>query len=814
MTTGYEEAKAALDQLINWYGEHASDLDRNEDTTRLHLVDALIRDVLAWPAEEIVTEDAYDGRFVDYALGRPATRMIVEAKRQSAYFSLPVGMTSLTHRLPSLTDAPDGGPELRSALQQVSGYCATRGVQLAAVCNGTQLIAFLGVRTDSTPPLEGSALVFTSLSAMRENFHMLWQNLSRYGVEARNLHVTLREEEIPAAPPPLAAQIPHYPGHRRRNDIQTGLQILADLFLEDLTRDPSLQEEFLRETYATSGALSQYALVSRTILENRYSLLHEPGIDLEAEPVLSKSKGMRSTVNPKLRGDILASGISRRPIILLGDVGVGKTMFIRRLIHVDAKDVFDQSLVGYVDFGSSATLASDLGAFVISEIERQLLDNYGVDIQERAFVEAVYRKELRRFDGTVYGELKEFDLVGYRRERLSFLGRLLDDGEAHLRASLNHVRATMRKQLVIFLDNIDQWDSEFQERVFLMAETLAQTWPATVFVSLRPDTFYRSRAEGTLTAYQPRAFTIAPPRIDVVLKKRLTFALNQLRDTSRLSSFPAGVTISSESLTAYLEVLLANFESNERLISLIDNLAAGNVRRALEFVSRFIGSGHVDTRKILGIYARAGDYTIALHEFLRAIIYGDAEHYDPDVSPIANLFGISQPDGREHFLLGLLIAQIEAAGDRKGTEGFVPTDDVYAFGQKCGFSPDQIAWALNRATRKGLVERSPRGRGAGAHEHLRVTSAGVYTARTLIHMFAYVDAVVVDTSIVDPNYRKLVAAVQDVTGRLRRADVFRVYLDRQWRAFNHEAHSLPFNWDEHSRRLREDVESVRRKNEP
>ncbi|MFC7276642.1 hypothetical protein ACFQS1_21850 [Paractinoplanes rhizophilus] len=813
MSTGYEDAKAALDQLINWYGEHADDLDRNEDTTRLHLVDTLIKDVLGWPVEEIATEVLYDGKYVDYCLGRPATRIIVEAKRESAQFSLPIAITSLLHRIPSLTDNPTGGKELKAALQQVAGYCATRGVQMAAVCNGTQIVAFLGVRTDGTPPLEGSALVFTSLSAMRENFHLLWHNLSRAGVEARNLHVTLRDEETPSAPPPLASNIPHYPGHKRRNDIQTGLQILADLFLEDITRDPSLQEEFLKETYATSGALSQYALVSKTILENRYSLLHEPGVDLETEPVMAKAKGMKSEVNPKLREDIIASSVSRRPIILLGDVGVGKTMFIRRLIHVDAKEVFDQSYVGYVDFGSSATLTTDLGEFVIAEIEQQLLDNYSFDIRERGFVEAVYHKELRRFDGTIYGELKEFDLIGYRRERLSFLGGLLEDREAHLRAALNHIRATTRRQVVIFLDNIDQWDSEFQERVFLMAETLAQTWPATVFVSLRPDTFYRSRAEGTLAAYQPRAFTIAPPRVDVVLKRRLEFALKQLRDTARLSSFPAGVTISSDSLTAYLEVLLENFENNERLVSLVDNLSAGNARRALEFVSRFIGSGHVDTRKILGIYEREGDYTIALHEFLRAIIYGDAEHYDPDVSPIANMFGISQPDGREHFLLGILVAHVESAGDRKGTEGFVPTDDVYNFAQKCGFSPDQIAWALNRAAKKGLIERSPRGRSAGSHENLRVTSAGVYTARMLIHMFAYVDAVVVDTPIVDPNYRKLITAVHDVSERLRRADLFRVYLDRQWRVLSTATEDLPFKWDEHSRRLRNDIDTVRRKNQ-
>ena len=808
MSTSYEDGKQALDQLITWYDEQPSDADRNEATTRLHLINALLMDVLGWPKEEIEAEESYDGEYVDYSLGRPVTRMIVEAKREGSHFTIPVGITSLIHRLTSLTDGKDG-KALKAALQQAAGYCARRGVQLAAVCNGTQIAAYLGVRTDAIPPLEGSALVFTSLSAMRENFSELWSNLSRPGVEARNLHVTLREGELPTVPPPLSAQIAHYPGYKRRNDIQTGLQILADLFLEDITRDPTLQDEFLKSTYATSGALSQYALVSKRILESRYSLKYEPSADLEAEPAVLK-KGM----NPKLREDMLASAISRRPIILLGDVGVGKTMFIRRLIHVDAKEVFDKSIVLYVDFGAQSTLRAEINEFIISEMENQLLSNYDIDIRERSFVEAVHNGALNRFDTTIYSELKEFDSTGYRRERLKYLASLVEDRELHLRASLNHVRGTSDRQIIIFLDNIDQWDSQFQERVFLMSEGLAQNWPLTVFVSLRPDTFYRSRAEGTLAAYQPRAFTIAPPRVDVVLTKRLQFALNQLRDTARLESFPSGVTISSDSLTAYLEVLLENFKSNERLVSLIDNLAAGNIRRALEFVSRFIGSGHVDTRKILGIYDREGDYTIALHEFLRAIIYGDTEYYDPEASPIANLFDISQPDGREHFLLAVLIAHIASAGDRSGSEGFVLSDEVYSVAQRAGFSPDQIAWAVDRGVRKGLLERSPMTGGTGGREHLRVTSAGVYTGRVLVNMFAYADAVVADTPIIDDSYRRLITHAYSLDERLRRAEVFRVYLDRHWRNLHAASPDLSFNWEEHSDRLRNDVQYVTRRNRP
>ena len=276
---------------------------------------------------------------------------------------------------------------------------------------------------------------------------------------------------------------------------------------------------------------------------------------------------------------------------------------------------------------------------------------------------------LNRFDRGVVGRLRDIDPVAYERERLTFLQQCVNDRAGHLKASLEHLRTNWRKQIVIFLDNIDQRRSEHQEQVFLIANELAQTWPATVFVSLRPETFYRSSRIGTLSGYQSRVFTIAPPRTDIMLQKRIDFAISQLKETRRLGSFPSGVTVDSESLTAFLEMLADNFRSNRDLLALIDNIAGGNMRLALRFVTEFIGSGHVDTAKILEIYNRGHSYRIPLHEFLRALLFSDGVYYDAEASPIANLFTITQADGREHFLLPLLLSQTQTLGERVGEEG-------------------------------------------------------------------------------------------------------------------------------------------------
>src|SRR5436190_24356695 len=96
-------------------------------------------------------------------------------------------------------------------------------------------------------------------------------------------------------------------------------------------------------------------------------------------------------------------------------------------------------------------------------------------------------------------------------------------------------------------------------------------------------------------------------------------------------------------------------ERSAEISECIVNVDGGNVRVALDLVRGFFGSGHVDTEKIINIYEDTGSYYVPLHEFIRAVIYGDAEHFDPEQSPIANLYDLTTPDGKEHFLLPLLL---------------------------------------------------------------------------------------------------------------------------------------------------------------
>jgi hypothetical protein len=259
--------------------------------------------------------------------------------------------------------------------------------------------------------------------------------------------------------------------------------------------------------------------------------------------------------------------------------------------------------------------------------------------------------------------------------------------------------------------------------------------------------------------------------------------------------------------------LLYSVENNHDLIEFIDNVCVGNIRLALEFVTTFVGSGHVNTQKMLDLDNRqrpGHHYVVPLHEFLRAIMYGDNSHYDPQTSPIVNMFDITSFDGREHFILPILIDYVMRASSSAGVEGFVGTREVFKYAQNAGFTPAQIQAALRRALHRKLVEGEARRvpeSGDPMPTSIRATTVGAYHATRLIGYFTYADAVVVDTPILDDNVRRSMGDEHLINGRLARASAFCVYLDEQWKTVPKKA--VSFDWDLFAGNLRAEIGRIR-----
>jgi hypothetical protein len=174
-----------------------------------------------------------------------------------------------------------------------------------------------------------------------------------------------------------------------------------------------------------------------------------------------------------------------------------------------------------------------------------------------------------------------------------------------------------------------------------------------------------------------------------------------------------------------------------------------------------------------------------------------------------NAYDISSRDGREHFLVALLMAFVERLGQVGGSEGYVNREEVYKFAQGFGFQPVQVRNALNRCLEKRLIA-TPTSLTGEDYSRIRITTVGAYTTKKLMFMFSYLDAIIVDTPIVDPEARAQIHDVGTIEARFDRALTFLAYLEVQWSKLNENA-SDTFNWAAGAAETRSSIEAIRRK---
>lgn len=770
-----EQYNKQLTKLKALIGGVDLDLIRNEAQTRLELIDTILIDCLGWDRHrDIRVEHRTDVGFADYILSTSRNVMVIEAKKQGVFFELPPTQKPTLVSIKNLLGKGDAN--LSSAVNQAKAYAQDLGISIAVITNGFQYVAFLASRSDGQSPMNGVAAVFTSLEQIVDYFPMFWSYYSREGVLNENLTNVLLKKTDEDPPRRPSSFLDDYPGVYTRNPLQADMMVLSELVLEDLTYG-DLEQTFLENCYCTTGALSQYTSLARGIVSNRYEQV-EDTTSVQIEGV-SDRRGVKA--------DFLEASASRRPVILIGDVGVGKTTFIRNLIAAN-DSVFEKGDIAlHINLGENAILSSDISGGTLIKIKELLLSNHGIDIHEDGFVRAVYSDDLSRLKTSIY---KSLDEVKFAEKELDELAKRIDNDAEHVKKSIDYLVRHGRKnhitKVAIFLDNADQRNAQDQQQIFLVAHELSSQTLASVFVSIRPETFYLSHKEGVLKAYHPKVYTIEPPRIDLVLKKRIEFALKISTGEISAPGFE-DQTVKLTNLTTMLEVMLRTLNADNDVVTMLSDIVAGNVRMAVDMVKLFLSSGHTNITKILDIEdKKPGSYQIPLHEFIRSLIYANHKYFNPQSSMIANIYNVRTDDPKEYFLnLILLDRLIKLGGTKVAKHGFLSSSEVYNQLQALGFTPSQIEKAFVFLLAEGMVENpvnTELGDSVQAINSVRVTSKGSVYLRLLVGTFQYADSMLVDTPIVD---KKLLSEINEtfmvgditIEERLVRIESFVSYLN-------------------------------------
>lgn len=786
LTDGLTALKKILDELP------ADSSHWNEAQNRFQFVDRLLTECLGWerPNMEVEVVDGAGGKS-DYVLGSPP-KAILEAKREAKLFDdLPQGKPSAVRKLRPLLAA---SKNLEDAVLQVLPYCVMNGAQMAIVCNGPQLVIFQAL-TPGSSPIDGECFFFSGFAAYVSNFPLLWRLLSPEGVTENRAYRELALHRNPRIPAKALDSIPEPTRFRYRSSFQENLRELSSLLLEEIEENPELKSDFYKECYIPIEANNRHLLLSKNIIASRYKRVGAEGVSPAAFGAIAEAiEG----------GDVSSTGIAgSRPVVVIGDVGVGKTSFFENLYENLSHKEKSNTYFLHINLGVKANLSADVKTYVIQEIPSVLLKRYGVDIDSADFANAIYHEELQAFDRSVRGKLKDIDNSAYQKERISFLHELVSRRDNHLQASLGHLARGRGKQIILVMDNADQRNFATQQEAFLIAQELAATRNILVFVALRPSTFYQSKTTGALSGYQNKILTISPPPADEVVQSRLAFAVKVAEGKVAPASL-SSIRLQLGNVVSFLKVMLRSIRMNENIRLFLSNITGGNTRAVIELITAFIGSPNVDSPKIVRIEQEEGNYTVPVHEFTKHALLGEYAYYNSQSSLVAcNIFDVSMADPREHFLSSLMIAYLSSNIGVRDNDGFISGESIVAEMAKHSFLEEQVRFSMRRLAAKRLIETPHahyRELAVAEHEppdkfHFRATSVGIYHIRFWTGAFPFLDATAIDTPIFDENVRADVCALApsfDIGDRYSKAHGFRGYLESQWHAANIGANYYDF----------------------
>ncbi len=764
----------------------------NEATTRLRAIDTLLFEVLGWDRLSVETE-RYSKQvgFSDYAcVQNNSVSLIVEAKKQDEYFLLP--NLTFTDRPIAFGLLASECPAAEKALRQAIGYAATEGSRYVAISNGHQwLLALSFVQQQSIS--ERAVYAFESVDAIKSRFRTFYDCFGPIGINSNLPASQLLESRKDPPPAKLSTRIINYPTPADRNSITNELSFVIDQVWDEMQKDEQ-SAEFLNECYVPPPASTDSLMAAKAMLEHRTRLDSDESV---------------AAVAPSAVTELLSSYTPERPIIVLGRVGHGKSTFLRYLRLVRAKEALAKYIQLDLNFLDRPDSSNGVAEFVYKEIERQLLDNYQIDILEDKFTRQVLHGDLQRFQRTAEGKLHPRESPEYKRSELNYIIKLQSDLHDYLSKVFRLLKKGRSWSVAIFFDNLDRRDDAIQEEAFLRSSAIARDWSALVFVCLRPGTFYRSKEQGVLDSVAPRVITVNSPGSQEVLHRRFGYAIKMASGQRPLSAqrrFGSNVTVDLPRVRAFLQCALDSFGPGSRLVTLFDAVSNGNVRDILKYVRTMITARHLDTTKIIAKLNRA--YRIPEHEALRAMIFGDFHHYDPSQSVFINLFDINRADQMEHFGRILVLAYLRRQSVDTASQGFCRTEGLIQYLCQMGFSEEHARLTVEFLHDKKCCESRVHGLlWKEIHDELRITSLGAYHINELAVQFQYVDAMIVDTPVLDEAVRRKMVDSQSISERLNRVVAFIEYLDTCSSSLkDRDAISL---WKDVHTRLVADVEQVR-----
>lgn len=769
--------------------------DANEAETRLKVIDKIIFDILKWEKDDVSVEErvSEDGNttYSDYVVRTASTAFIIEAKK----IGIPFPTKQFDRRLKLSNNVLTGS--FGDAVIQARDYCRKLSIQFAVVTNGVQWIIFPANRTDQITFNSSYARVFNSLqSALRDDFVEFNDLLSRKAVINSSLEIHLlgnREDQIEERR--LKNIIRKSNSYEGRNPIYPLIeQAITTAFSDSITDiEPSLFER----CYVNSPDRMKFdRRINMNISKSQHLFSSQPVRPMQKRDVnvfrdvLSKAQ---KTANP------LA-------IVILGTVGAGKTTFLHYTRNISAASVFEKKSGSpyphwiRVDFLSFTNDESSID-FIYKKMKEYIIsDDYFSDY--KLCIEHAYKKEMdaiRR--GPAFLVARDDDALN------KILTQKLQSDYEQIKPYIDNLfsYATQHAPVFLVVDNVDQLDAKTQSQIFTDCVAFSKRLRMNLVISLRNSTYVEHRNSAAFNAFDFDPILIEPPQVEAVLSKRFFLAKNMVNGQAGEFVAENGIKFDVSNISDIISLVQGSVLGTE-VGSLLEVLAAGDIRNALRMTREFLEHGYTNVGKAWQTYNTTGNYILPRHEALRAILLGNQALYSEDYSLVGNPFD-SRKGKTNLQLLRVFILSALVQYSSEASFQYVDGTEIRKYLRQVGVGDDTTISVLTDLCKLRFISTASHDE-ASFSSSFYPTRLGGYITRELISNFMYVESVMVDTFIADDDVweslksyeRDISNSSSDIVNRIKlrtkKANLFYDYMIKLYQPLQDEAsrRSLPKEW--------------------
>lgn len=350
-----------------------------------------------------------------------------------------------------------------------------------------------------------------------------------------------------------------------------------------------------------------------------------------------------------IRNALSRNGLGRR-INIVGDVGVGKTTFIKHIkyAHLEAEDFFCATPI-YIDFADfNASLADPL-----VDIKRKFVDTVSATLEEKFGLD-----ELLKTNETVFNKSPLFaakrsilhTLESGERKRLivdAMLEALRENGAAFTIERINALCMDTSNRFMLIVDNIDHLPNPVLSTLSNFLLQVELDAKALLLVCMRDQTykggFSASRNEQTV---QTRDIRLKPPNLHRMLNRRIDFFFPpHAEHHEKQVSTGSGVLRIDKDLSKVCKSLLQSPFANRETYEFVCRYTNYNLRDLFANIQKMVGFHGYSSHEKQFFTQGNPILKIGIDECLISLALQDCLMFFPHRSPIFNPYSSGHETG-------------------------------------------------------------------------------------------------------------------------------------------------------------------------